>query len=136
MKLELFNLELLSFSVTEYIPKLESAFPEAGDHLVNIIFVKSDFIHDLNIKYRNVDSVTDVLSFNIDMDNMLGEVYVCPEYIASVRPEIDLKEETLRLVIHGILHLIGYDHTVELNEETKNTEEMFVKQEKILENVL
>ena len=45
-------------------------------------------------------------------------------------------EEILRLIIHGLLHLIGYDHEVELNEETKNKVEMFVKQEKILQNVI
>ncbi len=136
MKLEIFNKELLNFPIEEYLPRLENAFPGMNNSVVNIIFVKQDFIHDLNIKYRNVDSITDVLSFNIDMDNMLGEVYVCPEYIVSARPEIDLKEEVLRLIIHGILHLLGHDHTVELNDSTKDIEEMFVKQEKILENVL
>lgn len=136
MKLDIFNKAILSFTIEEYIPKIENNFKEEVSGNVNVIFVEPSFIKDLNNQYRQIDSVTDVLSFNIDTKELLGEVYICPEYIKTTRPEIDQKEEIIRLIIHGILHLIGYDHKVELNDTTKNTEEMFVKQEKILENVI
>lgn len=136
MNLQIFNKEILDISIEEYLPKIEEQFLDHNIQNVNIIFVDPTFIRELNTQYRNINDVTDVLSFNIDATELLGEIYVCPEYIKSTRPEIDFKEEVLRLIIHGILHLIGYDHEVELTEETKNTEKMFVKQEQILENVL
>lgn len=136
MKLEIFNKEILDISIEEYLPKIGEQFAEHNTQSVNIIFVVPDFIQQLNNQYRNINNVTDVLSFNIDSTELLGEIYICPKYVKSTRPEIVLKEEVLRLIIHGILHLIGYDHEVELTEETKNTEKMFVKQEQILENVL
>lgn len=136
MNLQIFNKEILDISIDEYLPKIEGQFVDHNIQNVSIIFVTPTFIRELNTQYRNINDVTDVLSFNIDATELLGEIYVCPEYIKSTRPEIDFKEEVLRLIIHGILHLIGYDHEVELTEETKNTEKMFVKQEQILENVL
>lgn len=136
MNLQIFNKEILDISIDEYLPKIEAQFVDHNIQNVSIIFVTPTFIRELNTQYRNINDVTDVLSFNIDATELLGEIYVCPEYIKSTRPEIDFKEEVLRLIIHGILHLIGYDHEVELTEETKNTEKMFVKQEQILENVL
>jgi probable rRNA maturation factor len=136
MNLQIFNKEILDISIDEYLPKIEAQFVDHNIQNVSIIFVTPTFIRELNTQYRNINDVTDVLSFNIDATELLGEIYICPEYIKSTRPEITFKEEVLRLIIHGILHLIGYDHEVELTEETKNTEKMFVKQEQILENVL
>ena len=136
MNLQIFNKEILDISIDEYLPKIEEQFLDHNIQNVNIIFVTPTFIRELNTQYRNINDVTDVLSFNVDATDLLGEIYICPEYIKSTCQEIAFKEEILRLIIHGILHLIGYDHEVELTEETKNTEKMFVKQEQILENVL
>ncbi len=136
MNLEIFNKEILDISLDEYLPRIEEQFSNYNIQNVSIIFVNPTFIRELNTQYRNINDVTDVLSFNVDAKELLGEIYICPEYIKATHPEIPFKEEILRLVIHGILHLIGYDHEVELTEETKNTEKMFVKQEQILENVL
>lgn len=136
MNLEIFNKEILDISLDEYLPKIEEQFSSYNIQNVSIIFVNPTFIKELNTQYRNINNVTDVLSFNVDDKELLGEIYICPEYITATHPEIPFKEEILRLTIHGILHLIGYDHEVELTEETKNTEKMFVKQEQILENVL
>jgi probable rRNA maturation factor len=136
MNLEIFNKEILDISIDEYLPKIEAQFLNYNIQNVSIIFVQPSFIRALNTQYRNINDVTDVLSFNVDAKELLGEIYICPEYIKTTHPEIPFKEEILRLIIHGILHLIGYDHEVELTEETKETEKMFVKQEQILENVL
>lgn len=136
MKLEIFNSELIDTSLVDYLPKIEKEFSQEIIPSVNIIFVTSEFIKELNNQYRGVNNVTDVLSFNIDTEELLGEIYICPEYIKTTHPELPFKEEILRLIIHGLLHLTGYDHTVELTEETKKTEPMFVKQEKMLDNVL
>ncbi len=136
MNLEIFNKEILNINIEEYLPKIEEQFFAHNIPDVSIIFVSPTDILNLNTRYRSMNNVTDVLSFNIDAKELLGEIYICPEYVKTTRPQIDFKEEILRLIIHGILHLVGYDHEVELTEETKNTEKMFVKQEQILDNVL
>lgn len=102
----------------------------------NIIFVDSDTIHEINKTYRNVDRVTDVISFalednkTIELDHrVLGDIYICIE-----RAEEQAKEyghtflrELSFLTIHGLLHLLGYDHMEKEEEKI-----MFQKQEDIL----
>lgn len=80
---------------------------------INIIFTGDDRIRQLNATYRKQDRPTDVLSFAADADEgILGEVYISID--AARRQAADygatLREEILRLVCHGTLHLCGYDH--------------------------
>jgi probable rRNA maturation factor len=73
---------------------------------VSVVLVPLSTIQDLNLEHRNIDSPTDVLSFEIDgpYGEMAGEIVVAPEY---VRYEWGAVEE---LVVHGALHLAGMDH--------------------------
>ncbi len=104
---------------------------------ISVVFVSIEDILKLNIEYRDVDSPTDVLSFNYNTQDLLGEVYVCIEYIQKNRPELDLKEEVSRLIVHGILHLYGYDHKSEfVDVNQKNLEDMFLLQEEILKDIM
>lgn len=135
MKLNLFNQESLDFDIQDFIPKIEMQFAGFNDD-VNVIFISAKEMKELNKEYRDMDFVTDVLSFNIDATGFLGEVYICIEFVKENFAVENTKEEILRLIIHGLLHLVGYDHDVELNEKTKENVEMFVKQEKILQNVI
>lgn len=136
MELNLFNQEVLDFNIQEFVPKIEAQFIALNIPCVNVVFISEKEIQELNRVYRKKDSVTDVLSFSIDSKELLGEVYICSKYVKANFKGGQFKEEILRLIIHGILHLTGYDHEVELNEETKDKIEMFVKQEKILQNVI
>lgn len=102
----------------------------------NIIFVDSKTIHEINKTYRNVDRVTDVISFALE-DNktielehrLLGDIYICIEKAEEQADEYghSFLRELSFLTIHGLLHLLGYDH-MEKDEE----EIMFKKQEDIL----
>lgn len=73
---------------------------------VSVALVPLATIHDLNLKFRDRDSPTDVLSFGIDgpYGEMFGEVVVAPEYVRFDRAGVE------ELVAHGALHLAGMDH--------------------------
>ena len=102
-----------------------------------IIFVDLKEIQRINKEYRGIDSVTDVISFALEdtSDNMqldmriLGDIYVCiPKMIEQANTYgHSIKRELSFLVVHGLLHLLGYDHMNELDEEI-----MFGLQELIL----
>ena len=72
---------------------------------LSIALVEQDVIHDLNLRFRDKDEPTDVLSFEIDgpYGEVVGEVVICP---ACASPEMRVEE----LVVHGALHLSGMDH--------------------------
>jgi probable rRNA maturation factor len=86
------------------------------------------------MQYRGIDSVTDVLSFTLNTKPLVGEVYICPKYILENIPVEKFQEEILRNIVHGILHILGYDHVGEFTKENEK-EEMFVKQEEILREI-
>ena len=72
---------------------------------VSVALVSPETIRDLNLRFRNRDESTDVLSFEMDgpYGEMVGEVVICPR---CTSPEMGVEE----LVVHGALHLSGMDH--------------------------
>ncbi|MBT7553012.1 rRNA maturation RNase YbeY [bacterium] len=97
---------------------------------ISIALVDKDTIQELNKVYRKKDKITDVLSFNIDSEEVLGEVIVC---LSQAREQSKQRRKTLKaelqlLTIHGILHLLGYDH--ELGEKEA------LKQERMEQEIL
>jgi len=102
----------------------------------NVILTNDEEIKIMNKEYRDKDEATDVLSFalsdSIILDipvNMLGDIYISIDRMKHQAKEYATgeKRELSFLTIHGLLHLLGYDH--ETKEEEK---EMFELQEKIL----
>lgn len=80
---------------------------------VNIIITDDAALRNLNKTYRSLSRPTDVLSFPADSDlGILGEVYISADTARRQAREYGatLREEILRLVSHGVLHLCGYDH--------------------------
>ena len=106
------------------------------DGIVAVVFVGTRKIREMNRLYRAVDSVTDVLSFapgpgpsgSADGSEM-GDVVIAPARAAeqAVDGGKTLEEEIDLLVVHGILHLAGYDHS-----EAKEQRRMVRLQEQIL----
>jgi probable rRNA maturation factor len=95
-----------------------------NDGHLAIAFVTEDEIRTLNRDHRGIDRPTDVLSFPVDEagesfgPRELGDVVICPEHTA------DLTEA----VIHGVLHLCGFDHETDGGE-------MFALQDRIMERL-
>lgn len=127
---ELKEILLKTFESYNKETKGEDVFSEIDT--INIIFTSSSEIKRLNREFRKKDSVTDVLSFTIEQDPLIGEIYICPEYISKQYPF----EEVLRDILHGFLHLLGYEHVGHFSEALESEEEMFVKQEDMLQNIL
>ena len=108
-----------------------------GDGEFNIIIVDNKKIQDINREYRNIDKVTDVISFALEDDKtiklddyrMLGDIYICIEKAKEQAIEYghSFKRELSFLAVHGLLHLLGYDHMTKEDEEV-----MFSKQEEVL----
>lgn len=104
---------------------------------ISIIFVSEAEIKRLNKDFRKVDEITDVLSFNFDTEELLGEIYICKTYIQKNLPKNILNEEIIRLIIHGILHLYGYDHKTKfVDRSQKDLENMYIIQESVLDKII
>lgn len=105
----------------------------------NVIIIDNEKIRDLNKVYRKIDRETDVISFALEDEKdmpiigdhrVLGDIYISLEQAEKQALEYghSLKRELCFLSIHGLLHLLGYDH-IEKEEERK----MFQKQKEILD---
>lgn len=137
MQLDIFNKELIqdveptfNISFDDIQKGYIQIFNNRDIKTVNLVFVTSKYIQDLNRRYRQIDSPTDVLAFPLFEDNLSGEIYISPEYVYSSFKGNEFEEEILRLIIHGTLHILGYDHNSSLNDSLE--EEMFELQEDLL----
>ena len=92
-----------------------------------INFINSDQIHKINKKYLSHDYSTDIITFNYSGSNSMldGEIFISYQDAQNnaKKYEVSLNEELKRLVIHGILHLIGYDDTNESEKKIMKTVE-------------
>lgn len=128
------NYEYLN-EVIEYTLNKENKL----DSLLNVIFIDDNEMQRLNKTYRGIDRTTDVLSFafndnkRIDTEiNVLGDIYISIPKMKEQAKEYghSEKRELSFLTVHGILHLLGYDHMKKSDEEV-----MFNLQKEILDNL-
>jgi probable rRNA maturation factor len=100
----------------------------------DLILCSEPTIQHLNSVYRNKDSVTDVLSYPFDDDDFLGEIYICAARALTQSKEYNFtfQEEVERLLVHGIFHLLGYDH---LSDDEREEMESYEKKYFNLENL-
>lgn len=79
---------------------------------VNLVFCENAYVRDLNRRFRKLDKVTDVLSFIYDDEDVFGEIYIATLKAKKQAPrwKNSFYDELRRLVVHGALHLAGFDH--------------------------
>ena len=79
---------------------------------LNIAFVNSTKIKKINHQFRGHNKATDILSFHGDNQGLLGELILCPKIVKqkSRKAKISFQGMLVYLYIHGILHLLGFDH--------------------------
>ena len=109
------------------------------DAMISITFVGRATMSRLNKRYLGHQGPTDVISFGLDRIGktgaVLGDIYICPEVARdnARRQRISAGEELLRLVIHGTLHVLGYEHP---EGSDRRSSAMWRKQERILARVV
>jgi len=79
---------------------------------LSLAFVDEKEIQKLNKNFRKKNKPTDVLSFDLQEGDYLGEIVICPEVVKDNAKKygVAAKKEMLKVFAHGILHLLGYDH--------------------------
>ena len=115
----LFNQTSLTIPVSEdyalSAASLLQEFEDCSFRMVEVVYVDEDGIIEINKKYLQRDYVTDIISFNYDEDegkkNIEGTLFCCAPRIYEQSAEVAEKPETefFRILIHGMLHLVGYD---------------------------
>jgi rRNA maturation RNase YbeY len=78
---------------------------------INFIYVNDDYLLDLNEKYLNHDTLTDIITFDNSVGNILhADIYISTERVQENATDfkVSFEEELHRVMIHGILHLVGY----------------------------
>jgi len=88
---------------------------------VSVLITDDDGIREINLAFRGMDKPTDVLSFPMDEPGILGDIVISAERVDSQAREYgqSRERETAYLVIHSVLHLLGYDHIDEAAEKRK-----------------
>ena len=93
---------------------------------ISFIITSDDYLRTMNKEFLNHDYFTDVISFNYSFgNNVAGEIYISEDTVRHNATEynVDLDNEMLRVMIHGVLHLVGYnDATNEEKQEMRRLE--------------
>jgi probable rRNA maturation factor len=107
------------------------------DALVSVAFVGTDTISRLNRDFLGHTGPTDVISFGLARQGssvpLIGDIYICQRVAARNAKAfaVPLREELARLVVHGTLHILGYDHS---DDDARMSGVMWKKQERILDS--
>ena len=124
-------------NLTNYKPNLillEKIIKDFSSSDIELIICKDDYIKEINYQYRGKDTPTDVLSFpfenDFNLDNIpLGSIIISLDFV--VKKAVELKhsedDEFVLLFIHGLLHLLGFDHEIDNGEHRKKEEDIVKK---------
>jgi len=120
-------------SIIRRIAELILLNEKITEALVNIVFVDDEFIINLNKEFLHKETTTDVISFTLEKNSekgfLEGEVYANLEQVRRQAQDYDVswQNELLRIVIHGVLHLTGYDdQSVEEKKQMTEKEDFYL----------
>ena len=129
--------EKIDFSEVDSVIKFACKHLNIENPLLNIVIVDNEKIREINKEYRNKDAVTDVISFafeevkdvNYEDVRFLGEIYISYERCKEQAKDYghSVRREFCYLAVHGLLHLLGYDHMTEEDKKVMRAleEELF-----------
>jgi probable rRNA maturation factor len=95
------------------------------ERTVSVVLCSDYMIKKLNTTYRKKEKATDVLSFCFDDDDFLGEIYISLQRakVQARRFGLTYEDEVMRLFVHGMIHLLGYDHIKEKDRTVMEAKE-------------
>jgi rRNA maturation RNase YbeY len=98
---------------------------------VGYVFCDDDFLHGINLEHLNHDTYTDIITFDYGSSDLLeGEIYISIDRVRENATELhqDFEEELRRVMVHGILHMLGFDdHTAEDKQKMRLLEDENIK---------
>jgi probable rRNA maturation factor len=109
------------------------------DAIVSITFIGTRGMAALNRKHLGHRGATDVISFGFGESArdgpVMGDIYIAPDVARANarRHQIGVREELARLIVHGVLHILGYDHR---NDDSRVASAMWQRQERLLARVV
>lgn len=112
----------------------ESEICRIGD--ISIIFCSDNYILDINQRYLSHDYFTDIITFDYrDGDRLSGDLFISVDSVKenSVEYGTEFNDELNRVIVHGLLHIIGYDdHTEEQTREMRSKENYYLSLRELL----
>lgn len=130
-QIDINSLEKVLSMLSKYLKEIKE------EAYLSIKFVDKDEIKELNKLYKGKDESTDVLSFPQDYDAkdnlILGDIVICLDELREncIYFKEEEERELIRLLLHGLLHLIGYEH----HSRDFKEDQMLIKQEEILKEL-
>ncbi len=112
----------------EFLEKIADVFTQKE---IELIITSNEEMQEINLLHRNIDKPTDVLSFPYEEMPMspLGSIVISQEYVEKKAKELGHKssDELALLFIHGLLHILGYNHEVDSGEMRLKEKELIEK---------
>lgn len=128
--------EINFFSENDFSLQNESAYRDWIDRVIssedkktgdiNFIFCDDEYLHEINVKYLDHDTFTDIISFDNSLGSFLhGDIFISTERVAENANEFnsDFEDELKRVIIHGVLHFCGYKDKSERESEMMRRKE-------------
>ena len=116
------------FCECEFDPLLEQIADFLGVGDVELVFVNDDEMREINREQRGIDKVTDVLSFPYEQvpGGLMGSVVISTDTASRVASELghSIECEIALLFLHGILHILGYDHEIDNGQMRQKEKEV------------
>ena len=124
------------FSENDFVLEKEKEFRNWVDQVIdsegkyvgdlNFIFCDDEYLHEINLKYLDHDTYTDIISFDNSLGNTLhGDIFISTDRVQenALNFNVDFIEELKRVVIHGVLHFCGYMDKSEREKELMRRKE-------------
>ncbi|MCF8283782.1 MAG: rRNA maturation RNase YbeY [Sphingobacteriales bacterium] len=96
---------------------------------LNYIFCSDEYLHDMNLSYLNHDTLTDIITFdNSDIDQLIiGDIFISVDRVKENANKFNVPffEELNRVMVHGVLHLLGYKDKKKIEQEKMRERENY-----------